>query len=130
MEKMTIERAIEILNPEHREHYESIEPVNEACIMGMEALKEKLEARAITVSDIDPLMPHYHVLAVSGRELGSKGKEFGYMKPEYDSRGRRTGGKRGRFEARKYKTAPPWLKLPVAEIRICGYGLGVYVKED
>ena len=37
---MTIERAIEILDPEHREHYESIEPVNEACRMGIEALKE------------------------------------------------------------------------------------------
>ena len=36
---MTIDRAIEILNPEHREHYESIEPVNEACRMGMEALE-------------------------------------------------------------------------------------------
>ena len=37
---MTIERAIEILNPEHREHYESIDPVNDACRMGMEALKK------------------------------------------------------------------------------------------
>lgn len=37
---MTIERAIEILDPEHREHYDSIEPVNEACRMGMDALKE------------------------------------------------------------------------------------------
>ena len=36
---MKIERAIEILNPEHREHYESIDPVNEACRMGMEALE-------------------------------------------------------------------------------------------
>ncbi len=36
---MTNERAIEILSPEHREHYPSIEPVNEACRMGMEALK-------------------------------------------------------------------------------------------
>ena len=36
---MTIERAIEILNHEHREHYDSIETVNEACRMGMEALK-------------------------------------------------------------------------------------------
>lgn len=26
---MTIDRAIEILNPEHLEHYESIDPVNE-----------------------------------------------------------------------------------------------------
>ena len=38
---MTIDRAIEILNPEHREHYESIEPVNEACRMGMEALRRQ-----------------------------------------------------------------------------------------
>ena len=36
---MTIDRAIEILNPEHREHYESIAPVMEACRMGMEALE-------------------------------------------------------------------------------------------
>ena len=36
---MKVERAIEILNPEHREHYESIDPVNEACWMGMEALE-------------------------------------------------------------------------------------------
>lgn len=36
---MTIDRAIEILDPEHREHYESIDPVIEACRMGMEALE-------------------------------------------------------------------------------------------
>ena len=35
---MKIERAIEILNPAHREHYESIEPVDEACRMGIAAL--------------------------------------------------------------------------------------------
>lgn len=39
---MTIERAIEILDPEHRENYESIELVEKACYMGMEALKRKL----------------------------------------------------------------------------------------
>ena len=39
---MTIERAIEILEPKHREHYESIDPVEEACRMGMEALKRQL----------------------------------------------------------------------------------------
>jgi hypothetical protein len=33
--QMATERAIEILNPEHREHYDSIETVNEACRMGM-----------------------------------------------------------------------------------------------
>lgn len=36
---MTDERAIEILSPEHREHYESIEPVNEACRIGIAAIK-------------------------------------------------------------------------------------------
>ena len=39
---MTTERAIEILNPEHREHNESIEPVNEACRMGMSALEKQI----------------------------------------------------------------------------------------
>ena len=43
---MTIERAIEILDPEHREHYDSIEPVNEACRMGMNALKELSELKS------------------------------------------------------------------------------------
>lgn len=41
-EKMTPDRAAEILDPEHREHYDSIETVNEACRMGMEALKNPL----------------------------------------------------------------------------------------
>lgn len=36
---MEIERAVEILDPEHRERYESMEPVNEACRMGMKALE-------------------------------------------------------------------------------------------
>lgn len=38
---MTIDRAIEILNPEHREHYENLDEVNEACRMGMEALERQ-----------------------------------------------------------------------------------------
>lgn len=33
-ERMSIERAFEILDPTHRERYESLEPVNEACRMG------------------------------------------------------------------------------------------------
>ena len=36
---MTIDRAIEILDPEHREHYDGMDEVNEACRMGMEALE-------------------------------------------------------------------------------------------
>ena len=39
---MTIDRAIEILNPEHREHYDGMDEVNEACRMGMEALERTL----------------------------------------------------------------------------------------
>lgn len=42
---MTKERAAEILDPNHREHYESIEPVNEACRMGLEALKKQMPTR-------------------------------------------------------------------------------------
>ena len=35
---MSIDRAIEILDPARRHHFDSIEPVNEACRMGMQAL--------------------------------------------------------------------------------------------
>lgn len=43
---MTNERAIEILDPEHREHYESIEPINEACRIGIAAIKRVKELEA------------------------------------------------------------------------------------
>ena len=43
---MTDERAIEILDPEHREHYESIEPVEEACRIGIKAIKRTKELEA------------------------------------------------------------------------------------
>lgn len=36
---MKIDRAIEILDPEHRENYDGMDEVNEACRMGMEALE-------------------------------------------------------------------------------------------
>lgn len=36
---MKVERAIEILDPKHRENYDGMDEVNEACRMGMEALK-------------------------------------------------------------------------------------------
>lgn len=39
---MNVQRAIEILNPAHREHYESIEPVEEACRMGIAALSYRV----------------------------------------------------------------------------------------
>lgn len=41
-EDMSVERAIQILDPTHREHYSSIEIVNRACRMGMEALKKQI----------------------------------------------------------------------------------------
>ena len=44
---MTLERAIEILNPEHREHYDSIETVNEACRMGMKALEKQIPKKPV-----------------------------------------------------------------------------------
>ena len=45
---MTIDRAIEILDPEHRENYDGMDEVNEACRMGMEALER---TRWIPVSE-------------------------------------------------------------------------------
>lgn len=47
--QMKTERAIEILDPEHREHYESLSVVQEACRMGMAAL-EKQRAKKVTVN--------------------------------------------------------------------------------
>lgn len=44
---MTTERTIEILNPEHREHYESMEPVNEACRMAISALEKQIPIKPI-----------------------------------------------------------------------------------
>ena len=38
---MTIDRAIEILDPEHRENYDGMDEVNEACRMGMEVLERQ-----------------------------------------------------------------------------------------
>lgn len=46
---MTIERAIEILDPEHRESYDSLETVNEACRMGMAALEKSKDRRLAEV---------------------------------------------------------------------------------
>ena len=42
---MNVQRAIEILNPAHREHYESIEPVEEACRMGIAALSYRVRKK-------------------------------------------------------------------------------------
>lgn len=38
---MKHERAIEILDPAHRERFESLAPVNEACRLGMAALERQ-----------------------------------------------------------------------------------------
>ena len=55
---MKIERAIEILNPEHRECYENIEVVNEACRMGMQALERMKEMQTINIMlDFGARMP-------------------------------------------------------------------------
>lgn len=42
---MTPERAMEILDPEHREHYDCIDPVNEACQIGRKAISRVMIAK-------------------------------------------------------------------------------------
>ena len=37
---ISLDRAIEILNPEHREDHPNMDEINEACRMGMEAMQE------------------------------------------------------------------------------------------
>lgn len=58
---MTIDRAIEILNPEHREHYDGMAEVNEACRMGMEALER---TRWIPCSERPPKKRGCYLVAV------------------------------------------------------------------
>lgn len=48
---MTPERAIEILNPEHREYYDSIETVNEACRMGMETIGYRIKKKPLIIKN-------------------------------------------------------------------------------
>lgn len=48
---MTVERAMEILNPEHREVYESIDPVNEACEMGIKALSKEIAKELVYLEE-------------------------------------------------------------------------------
>lgn len=56
---MELARAIEILDPEHRERYDSLEEVNEACRMGMEALKAQLAAEDETMTAAQQEMAIY-----------------------------------------------------------------------
>lgn len=70
---MTDERAIEILDPEHREHYESIEPVEEACRIGIKAIKrvKELEAEnaALRKQISEMIMPpHIRLAELNGGE--------------------------------------------------------------
>lgn len=58
---MTIDRAIEILNPEHRENYDGMDEVNEACRMGMAALER---TRFIPVSERPPKKRGCYLVAV------------------------------------------------------------------
>ncbi len=46
---MTTERAIEILDPTHREHYDSLKTVEEACRMGMAALEKQIPKKTNSI---------------------------------------------------------------------------------
>ena len=48
---MTAERAIEILDPTHREHYDSLETVQTACRMGMQALEKQIPKKPVSIND-------------------------------------------------------------------------------
>lgn len=53
-ERMSIERAFEILDPTHRERYENLEPVNEACRMGRAALFLQMKESPYEAIDLEP----------------------------------------------------------------------------
>lgn len=63
---MTPERAIEILDPNHKEKYDSLETVNEACRIGMNAIrkiqniKKALEDKIKSYEDIIEKLKEIH----------------------------------------------------------------------
>lgn len=91
---MTIDRAIEILDPEHRENYDGMDEVNEACRMGMEALER---TRWIPCSERLPESTLELLVIVSGKvgnitlvnsvEIGNFDRDEGWileMWPEWE----------------------------------------------
>ena len=91
---MTIDRAIEILEPEHRENYDGMGEVNEACRIGMEALER---TRWIPCSERMPESNLELLVIVSGKvgnitlvnsvEIGNFDRDEGWileMWPEWE----------------------------------------------
>ena len=75
---MTYERAAEILDPEHRETYESLEIVNEACRMGRAALfrtgmKASWPARPAGAANISTTRTGTAVVSAAGADRPSTG---------------------------------------------------------
>lgn len=67
---MTIDRAIEILNPEHRENYDGMDEVNEACRMGMEALERMRKKMQIEPSKARILADCIEGMAADAEDKG------------------------------------------------------------
>ena len=58
---MMIDRAIEILDPDHREVYDSVEPINEACRMAVTIMKRLSPAKpGNKVSDTPGAIPLWY----------------------------------------------------------------------
>lgn len=55
---MTIERAMELLDPTRRERYDSLETVNVACEMGRAALEKQLPKRVVIRKHDDLILHH------------------------------------------------------------------------
>ena len=70
---MTTERAMEILDQERRKHYDSSEPIKEACRMGMEALRRvQVLERALQLACeyyTDIIFDCYKLIVIDDRSL-------------------------------------------------------------
>lgn len=85
--------------------------------------------KVVLVSDLDPMSPSYKVVDELGWDIGEKSRSFGYLKPEYQKSGQRTGGRYGSIDARLYKGAPPWLKYEVFKIDNLGGFITFHVRK-
>lgn len=70
---MTPERAMGILDQERRKHYDSSEPIKEACRMGMEALRRvQVLERALQLACkyyTDIIFDYYKSIVIGDRSL-------------------------------------------------------------
>lgn len=104
---MKIDRAIEILDPEHRENYDGMDEVNEACRMGMEALERM---KWIPCSERLPEQEGTYIVVTNKVKPVVTTARFYDARDLRDYKGNVFGHDDAHFQANRYVTH--WMPLP------------------